>query len=266
VNATKTEVPCRACGTATDRNISAQVALDFAGRPRAEYAAGVCPACEDLDIDATGSAVRAALRVIGKPEKDWPLATEAFADLPVEQLLYDKATPQRKAWGHVTREQRTELKRAYLAVLDAKVHASADHDRPLPPETPPDDVPAGCLACGRPTSTQWYSVRTRMLTRGPDYVDGVVCAETCAPVLERVGGVGQTFVEHAAQAVLDAPTPVQGVKPWAATGLPPQDTPFGWVTLAADEGDLDLSDLTALQVAVRSLAAKLADLERRLVE
>ena len=30
-------------------------------KAKAEYAAGVCPACEDLDIDGTGSAVRAAL-------------------------------------------------------------------------------------------------------------------------------------------------------------------------------------------------------------
>lgn len=265
MTATRTEVPCRCCGVATDQNVSTQTAYDSLGRPKAEYAAGVCGDCVSLRPDEPGVAVRAALRVLGKAE-DEPLAAQAFLDAGVDvgPVLYARSTPQRKAWAHVDREGRAALRAGYARLLDAKVHASVGEDRPVPPHAPPDGYPAACASCGVSRSAQWFSTRTRMLSRGPAYEDVCVCAETCAPVLERVGGVGQTFVELAAQAALGTPAPVQGARPWLATGLPPQDRPFGWVALAEPEENLDLSDLTALQVAVRSLAAKVADLEARL--
>jgi hypothetical protein len=268
VTATKTEVACRACGVATTERVTQVPRSTPAGRPMPPYDVGVCDGCADLGLDEPGSAVRAALRVIHKPEKDWPLAAEAFAEAGVDvaPALYERATPQRRPWGHVPREVRDALKAAYLRVLDAKVFAAAATEgRPVPPAGPPDDAEyPGCLYCGLGRQAEpWRGPVTTTALRKPGMVTGYLCSP-CAEATEAVGAVGATALERAVMAHhgLDWTEDVRipRLRAAVAEGEGPSGTPWSWVDLR-EPVDAGVDPVALLRKEVADLAARVAALE-----
>lgn len=250
--------PCRGCGVATTGPTTRRDHIFGA------YEVGTCAQCLTLDFDRPGAAVRATLRILGKRETDDTLAANVFleAGLDVAHLLYEgdhRPHPQRKPWGHVRQEHKDALRAAYVDVLDARIHAATDHDRPVPATAPPSG-PGGCLACGVGTSTGWRPVSTRVFTRGPDCLDGHLCS-TCADVHDAVGALGETFLERAvmeAQGLSwEETAQVPGLKAWIATGRAPGE-PWAWVRVRPAPPALD--PLSALQLQVTDLAAEVAAL------
>jgi hypothetical protein len=266
---TTSDIPCRCCGVATDQRVTWHYPVLRSGLPGRQYEVGVCDDCVSLRPDEPGSAVRAALRILGRPESEDGIATGTFLDagLDVSTLLYVGATPQKRPWGHVSTAAKADLKRAYLRVLDTRVHAvSDDADRPVRPHAPPVGYPPACLACGVGTSAQWHGpITTGALTK-PDMVTGVVC-DVCAPHLLAAGAVGAPFLERAAMEAKGFEW-VEGVRlprlqAWVtlhrSEGLPPQAVPWSWVELRAPEPEID--PMVALRVAVRELTDRVAALE-----
>lgn len=264
-------VACRVCGVATDEGLEHRDTFTPAGQPFGPgYDVGTCPACADLDPDRPGLAVRAALRVLGKEGEDDVLAARAFEDAGVEvtEVLYEtggraKGGPQRRAFAHVGRDGRGALKVGYARLLDLRVHAAAGGDRPVPPTAPPSGPP-GCLLCGVGASASWRPVRTKALTRGPDFVDGHLC-DTCSEQHDSVGAVGAPLVEKAAMEAQglqwSEAARAPGLKAWIATGLPPGE-PWAWVELVPPAPDLD--PLDALRFQVADLQREVAELRARL--
>lgn len=257
--------PCRGCGVATTGPVTRRFTSSGGlPTPHRDYEVGTCADCLTLDFDRPGVAVRAALRLLRKRESDDVLAADVFieADLDVSVLMYESAyrpEPQRKPWAHVPKEHKALLSKAYVGVLDARIHAASDHDRPIPPTAPPSG-PAACVACGVGTSAKWYSVHTHAFTHGPDYLDGHVCA-TCAAVYETVGALGQPFLE---KAVMEAKglswsetSRIPGLRAWIATGRKPGE-PWAW--LRVSEAAPRLDPLTELQLKVADLELQVTDL------
>lgn len=269
---TATEVACRMCGVATTENVTTVVVPDPLNRPTFTTEVGVCAACVSLRPDEPGSAVRAALRLLGKNEADDGLAAPVFieAGLDVAPLLYSRGKPQAKAWGHVPKEYKADLRRAYVRVLDARVFAaSADQDRPVPPHAPDPEFPQACLACGVGKSVDWHGpITTTALSRGPELVTGVVC-DVCVPHLTAAGAVGAQFLERAVMRAKGFEwgqnVRLPRLKAWfalhRAEGLPPQAEPWSWVDLREPAPELD--PIVALRVQIAELTERLAALEAR---
>lgn len=269
-----THAACQFCGVLTDQGLTRRYTRTNAGIPTPawDYAVGTCPECVTLRPDHPGAAVRAALRALGKDEGDDELAAKAFdeAGVDVTAVLYDSGDPaggrgargpQSRAWGHLDKDTRAALRKGYARLLDFRVHAAADHDRPVPHHDPPDGAPPACLACGVGKSEQWHGpVRTKALTRGPEFVEGYVCP-ACADALESVGAVGPGFLEKACMEAhghdWSEAVRLPGLQAWVATGLPPGE-PWGWVTLNPPKPDL--SPLEELQDQVRDLQREVAEL------
>jgi hypothetical protein len=259
--------PCQACGRETDRRVAAWKELTPQGTPTGGfYGAGICDECATLNFDEPGAAVRAALRLLGKDEADWEVAAEAFRDAGVDvtAVFYGRRhEPQRKPWGHVPREAKAALRAGYVRVLDAKVHAaSSDHDRPVPPTSPPDDMPQGCLVCGIGKSTQWNGPLTTFgLAPGSEPVTGCLCV-ACVAVLREVGAVGEPLIERAAMEFVDLEwsdaVRIPELKAWIATGLPPREVAWDWVELTPPQPALD--PMTELRIAVADLRIEVAAL------
>lgn len=259
-----TNIPCRCCGIATDKRVTWQPDLTTTGRASGRrYEVGECGDCVSLRPDEPGSAVRAALRLLGKDEGDWSPAADAFdeAGVDVSALLYVgqvRPRPQAKAWGHVTKDDMAELRRGYAKVLDHRVHAASGHDRPVPPHAPPHGR-GGCTACGVATSTAWQPVWVRVA--GPSHTDEALCC-SCAETYAEVGAWGPSFFERSAlqakgmdwQPGLSLP----GLRPWAALDIPPNLTP--WEHIALSPPEPDLTPLQALQVQVADLQREVAAL------
>ena len=109
-------------------------------------------------------------------------------------MLYDRATPQRKPWGHVPKDVRADLRGAYVAVLDAKVHASTAKDLPIPPAGPPDDTThRACLMCGLAKQVEPWRVGglcDACVSTKPDMVTGYLCSP-CGDAVEAAGALGE---------------------------------------------------------------------------
>jgi hypothetical protein len=258
-------IPCRVCGLATDLNPETFYGHTPSGQrdPASDFTIGTCSECLTLDTVAPGSAVRACLRLLGKDGADWPMFATALQDMEIDAAAvmfeatgHPRRGPQAKAFAHVPKEVRAELRRAWAKVLEAKVAATLPAPEPEP-EGPPADAPQGCLACGVATAVEWHGpLHTFGLTRGPERVDGYVCPE-CSVALEQVGAVGMDFLERAVMSAksLDfAPR----VRAWVATGLPPTSEPWSWLDL--QEPPLTLDPITFLQMQVSELTDELASL------
>ncbi|MGN6253358.1 MAG: hypothetical protein ACTHNS_16260 [Marmoricola sp.] len=255
--------PCRCCGVATDRRLAWLPDTTPTGRASGrEYEVGVCDDCAGLRPEEPGSAVRAALRLLGKAEGEWRLAAEAFEDagVDVSVLLYDsrvRPEPQRKPWGHVAREDRAALRAGYARLLDLRVHAAADHDRPVPPTAPPGDTPhRGCLACGLDRQAEpWRGPVTTGAFTKPRMASGYLCS-ACAAALEEVGALGASMLERALMEArgLEWSEAVRlpGLRAWVSTGEPPSPTPWAHVgEVRAPEPEPTLADLRAEVAALR---------------
>ncbi len=267
--AATTLTACRVCGVATDQNVEVREGRTPAGHRDAssDYSVGTCATCQTLDTITPGAAVRACLRLLGKDEAVWPAFSKVLEDREIDAaaVLFEvtgnpRRGAQRTAFHHVPREVKAELRRGWAAVLEARVDASLPPLAPTP-TGPPEGSPPACLSCGAATAVEWHGpLHTFGLMRGPDPVEGYVCPD-CAVSLEAVGAVGQPFVERAVMQAkgLDR-TP--RVRAWVATGLPPQDTPWGWVDTA--ESAITLDPWTAMMEAVAVLTERVDGLERRL--
>lgn len=269
-----TGLACQVCGVAAEGPAERRYTCSATGRPspHLDYDVGTCADCRTLRPEEPGSAVRAALRVLGKDEDD-PLAAEAFAEAGVDAtaVFYDLGAgppgrgasgPQRKAFGHVGRQGKAALRRGYARLLDLRVHAASDHDRPVPPAGPPDGYPPACVACGVAESAEWHGpLRTYALTRGPDLVTGCVC-DACVVDLQGAGAVGPAFLERAAMRHFglewSEAVRIPRLESWVATGLPPQAEPWAWVEFRVPEPDVPLDQRVAeLEARFEALEARL---------
>ena len=193
--------PCAMCGIGTDQRVEPVGRVTPAGMPVGSYLLGLCDPCLTLDPESRfGVGVRAALRVIGRPEDD-PDAGQAFMDagIDVSHVLYQRVAaepgadvkPGRKPWAHVPKALKADLKTAYAAMLRKRVTATVEPPTPQPPDA---EYPQGCLACGIGRSLTWHGpLTTYGLTRGPEMVTGVVCQE-CVDSLVIIGGVGERWL------------------------------------------------------------------------
>ncbi|GAB3434775.1 hypothetical protein GCM10027517_03200 [Phycicoccus ginsengisoli] len=266
-------VACQVCGVESDGPMIRRRTTTSYGRPtpQRDYLVTTCPACLTLDPDRPGLAVRAALRVLGKPEDD-PLAAEAFelAGVDVTAVLFDfndpvrgrRREPQRKPFGHVDRAGRKALRWGHTRLvalrLEREREAAAGPDVPTPP---PDGAPPACLACGLGLSLRWYGpLTTNALTRGPGMVTGYLC-DACGPVYAEVGAAGPNFLERAVTQAKGLDHVPPRLRAWAATGLPPREAGWDWVDTSPPVQELD--PWTAAMELIADLTERVAALEGR---
>lgn len=265
---------CHVCGAAAAGPGTRRRTHSHGGRPTpaSDYDVGTCADCLALRPEEPGVAVRAALRVLGREGDDWRLAAEAFEDAGVDatMALYDRGGPQAdrgvrgpqaRPFHHVDGDAMAALRSGYARLLDFRVHAASGRDRPVPPHAPPEGAPRACLACGLGLSAQWHGpVRTKALTRGPDFVEGYVCP-ACAGALEAVGAVGPGFLERACMEASgrewSAAVRLPGLRAWVALDAEPREVPWDWVGLR------DPEPVLSLEAQVAALAAKIDALEAR---
>jgi hypothetical protein len=258
-------IPCRVCGLATDLNPETFYGHTPSGQrdPASDFTVGTCSECLTLDTVAPGSAVRACLQLLGKDGADWPMFATMLQDMEIDAAAvmfeatgHPRRGPQSKAFAHVPKEVRAELRRAWAGVLEAKVAATLPQPEPTP-EPPPTGL--ACLACGVATAVQWHGpLHTFGLTRGPERVDGYVCPE-CSVALEQVGAVGMDFLERAFQKHTGIAWSPRNIRPWIAVDLPPQTVPFGWMK-DVEEPPLTLDPVTFLMEQVGDLQTEVASL------
>lgn len=266
-----TDTACRVCGLPTDLNIEVKLGYTPLGqRDGNDYAVGCCESCQTLLPDVPGSAVRACLRLIKKPESEHPAYSEVLADMEIDaaDVLFEvtghpRRGPQRRAFGHVPKDVRGALKRAYAAMLQERVLASLPQPEPTP-EPPPEGFPRACLACGVGLSLQWFGEVSAayVLTRTPETVTGWLC-DACGPVLQVVGAVGQPFIERAVMEAEGLPWSdairIPNLRAWVAEDLPPQDIGWDWLDLTPPP--LNLDPMTALQEMVAELTERVDALQ-----
>lgn len=268
-------VACRLCGVATDRRHARRRTFaglgyaDTAGTPKADYTVGVCDECESLRPDEPGATVRAALRLVGVEETGWAELVDAFGEAELEAVEYDRVGlpqggrgrrgPQPEAWGHVDGSQRAALRAAYLRYRQQlRSRPARGSVKTAPPSGPP-----GCLLCGVGASLDWRRVLTGALTRGPELVEGCLCA-ACASVHHTVGAIGPTLVERACQEALGlgAGFSMPGLRAWVATGRAPGE-PWEWVPVGQPEPDDLQRRVDELVAAVAAIVDRVAALEAR---
>jgi hypothetical protein len=230
----------------------------------ATFQQGVCEDCADLDPTTSGSAVRAALRLLGRPTKDWVIASEVFADngFDVVSLLYPGTTPQKRGWQHVTSEQRRELKRLYPFVLLAKIEASA-RPEPVPP---PVEAVAGlldrCGICAAPDSENWHGpISTQM--RGGRTVRFTL-DDRCADLYLKYGQAlgpslsARAFCEDAGETYDDAyEYSVRAYYELPEARQEAVQAPWDWVPAAP-------TPVVPVEVTVEALAAQVSQLQAEL--
>lgn len=267
--ATEAVAACRVCGVRTASNlVPRKVRLPDGSLEDADgYVSGLCPDCEALP--EVGRGVAAALSLLGREDEDLGLAAQAFdeAGVDVSRLLYGEGRePQRKPWAHVSRETRADLRRGAARLLDLKVHRASDHDRPVPPHAPGPEYPQACLACGVAKSADWHGPTTTGAYTKPGLVTGVLC-DGCIGHFVAAGYThGPQVLERAVMAhfgkewseVVRLPR----LRAWVATGLPPQDRPWGWVSELVDPPPV-LDPIVELRAAVADLRREVAELRAR---
>lgn len=249
-------VACQICGGRTDKNVSVREAYNYNGSRNAqhEFRIGLCPDCERFEVLRPGSAVRAALALIGKPiDQDREFAPIlAEAGVEATQAIFElTGQPKQgpvKPWSFVTKDFKSQLRACYAILLEDRIEAG---EPPLP-EPPPFGL--ACIACGLGEQVEpWRGpIRSHTLTRGPDPVEGYACSQ-CAAVLESVGSVGPTWLEKACLTSFGREwkqgITLPGLKPWVATGLRPGTQRWCWVDLRDMEPPKDAVDLLTDRVA-----------------
>jgi hypothetical protein len=228
--ATSLVVACPICGQAVENpaKTTDRDCYTLTGRLVGSYPVSCCDECAELRPDEPGVAIRAAALLAGATADD--AFREALLPSDLDGLLYDDAAdatgqrahrPQKKAWGHISRDMRKNLKAARLRSLQARVA------EPLPaipvPEPPPSGA-AACLVCGVHRSLGWTAFPATFEIKGAR-VDGHVCG---ACMEHWNGAVGPSWFDAACLAV-KPDADIQGLRPWVKTGRTPESERFGWV-------------------------------------
>lgn len=140
--------------------------------------------------------------------------------------------PQGKAWAHVDRRMRGDLRQAWAQVLRDRVEATPREARrasSLGPTPPPPEMPQGCAYCGVAEAGEWSQVTTYALTPGPHLLVAALCP-ACTEATQRVGAIGTRALAVAYTSArglhYDEADPPLGLRAWAATGQPPSAEPW----------------------------------------
>lgn len=193
-------IPCQVCGVATDRE--PEVRATHTGAP---YRLGTCEDCATLwtaDDEGVGVAVRAALRVLGKPEDD-PRAAAAFeeAGVDVGPVMFSywadqprggevQPEPGRKPWAHVRRDGRAALRRGYAHLLAGRVAPEEAEPAPGPTPPPGDLALRGCAFCGVATAAEWTRFHSYGLSPNRTRMLAAALCPDCEEAHEAVGAIG----------------------------------------------------------------------------
>lgn len=270
---TNETAPCRGCGVLSDRDVrwyerEAAVSngvVTHAGR----FQRSTCDACSSLDFTRSGVAVRACLRLLGRPETDDALFAEVLADEGVDpvEAMFSAGNPNSSPWRHVPGAFRRDLKRAYTKALLVKVERSAP-PVPVPPPLDRGTEADRCLACGRAEDVGWHGFAALPLP-GNGVVRGCLCASTCAPVMAHIGAWGTQFVGNCYLASKGEPVDlsldrIPGLRPWYMLRPDEQEAvtgPWSWYAepMPRIEEPQGIT-VEALAAQVASLQAELATL------
>ncbi len=254
-----TAAPCRLCGISTDRGLSPRRKAGVADR--GTYVVGVCEDCASLRPDEPGSAVRAVLRLIGRPEGDWSVLVPVFGQrYNVGHVLYeatDREQPSEKPWSHVPEDVLSALRALYVGWLANRVaNGAPDGSAPSEGVQRCPDPRGGCLACGVAEAETWHPLTTGALTSGPEMISGVLCG-SCGDALETTGAVGPSMLERAFLGYNGLEwfddTRIPRLRSWVSTGHPPGE-PWAWVRLAEPAKTLE-ERVAALEAALAQMGA-----------
>lgn len=270
-----TDTACRLCGVATDqRPQRRQTRLNMGTpTPSKDFDTGLCGECVSLRPDEPGVILRVVASLLkchpGDPFFETALRESDTLD---GLLLWDDPRvidggrarqPQRKPWGHVTREQRQAWKAMRVKAVADRMQADAESLVAPQPEPPPEGFPRACLACGVGLSLQWFGEVSAAysLTRTATPVTGWLC-DACGPILQQVGALGQPFIERAVMQAKGLPWSdairIPNLRAWVAEDLPPQDVGWEWLDLTPPP--LSLDPVTALMEQVATLQGEVAAL------
>lgn len=269
-----TPAPCQGCGVLSDRNVSWYEVPAHIGpkgpMPPAKFRRSTCDDCATLNFSRPGMAVRACLRLIGRPEADDSLFAGVLADegYDANVVMYQGGQPSHRPWSHVTSETRKDLRALYAKALLVKVER-ATPVVPLPPLPPPQERGTEadrCLACGRAEDTDWRGYAT-LPTRGGGSITGCLCSQ-CWPVMAHIGSWGTQFTANAYRAHQGLPVDLsidrlRGLVAWYSLPADRQaettGEPWSWYT--PREPEPIAPDVVALQAQVEALREQVAALQ-----
>lgn len=168
-----------------------------------------------------------------------------FVPFGAEDVGLDTCITHR--WAHVPEPVRQLAREGLAAVLRARVEVPVRVPCPPSDDDPAGLLPSGCGFCGvssvmaLPSAISggvWSERSARPTTLGgrqsPEAIDFYLCP-ACDRAVDRVGGVGQTAMERALLAHLQAPrrslsqTTIEGLVAHVVTGLDPVDEPWSFL-------------------------------------
>lgn len=265
---------CRLCGVATDQRLQRRETRLNIGTPTPskDFDTGLCDDCVGLLPDEPGVSLRVVARLLGCHPGDPFFETPLGESDTLDGLLWDDPRvidggrarqPQRKAWGHVTGEQRRAWKAMRVKAVADRMRADAESAVAPEPEPPPDGQDA-CLICGRRTSMVWMGPVSGgyTLSGNASTVSGYLC-DVDGDLMQSVGALGAPLYERSVMLAhgleWSEAIRLNNLRPYAAeTDVEPSDLPWAWIDLApiVPEPDLTLR-VAALEETVAWLEAAL---------
>jgi hypothetical protein len=261
--------PCRGCGVlAPGAQWYEQHAAVMNGKVTmpGRFQRSTCPDCASLDFNRPGVAVRACLRLIGRPETDDALFAAVLLDegFDAAEVLFPGGPPSHRPWSHA-HDFRRDLRRLYAKALIRKVERATPRE-PVPPPLKRGDEADRCLICGRAEDLDWHGFVSLPL-RGNGVARGCLCASDCGPVFAHIGAFGTQFIANAYLASKGEPVDlgldrIAGLLPWYMLTDEQKQTVTGawsWVVEPEPMAPIDPQGLT-----VEGLAAQVAQLQNEL--
>jgi hypothetical protein len=259
---------CQACGVLSDRDVQwyeRQASIGPKGPVMpGRFRRSTCADCATLDFTRPGAAVRAALRLLGRPETDDTLFAEVMADNDFDAtvLLFPGGEPNRRPFQHA-HDLRRDLKVLYAKALLLKVER-ATPPVPLPPPLDRGTEAPACLVCGRAEDTAWHGF-VALPTPGNGVARGCLCG-TCAPVFAHIGAFGTQFLANAYRGFLGLPVDLSidrlpGLRAWYTLTAEQQAAvtgPWSWYSQPEPVAH------EPLEVTVEALAAQISTLQHEI--
>lgn len=233
-----------------------------------------CPDCASLDFNRPGVAVRACLRLIGRPETDDALFAAVLLDegFDATEVMFPGGPPSHRPWSHA-HDFRRDLRRLYAKALIRKVERTTPRE-PVPPPLRRGDEADRCLICGRAEDLDWHGFTT-LHTRGGGSITGCLCGSLCAKVFGEIGAFGTQYVGNCLLVSRGEPLDLGldrllGLRAWYELSPEQQatvsgDVPFSWVPVAIEPDTVPVveqaPDVAVLMAQVAALQQQVAAMQ-----